>query len=383
VIDKIRTKIETIMTGSEKTRFFSVGSLLFALSLCYGYAVRLRENCYKKGILRLKKLPCKIISIGNITVGGTGKTPMTIKVAEIVKRLGYKVAVISRGYKGSLEKTGGIVSNGKTVLMGPDKAGDEPFMIASTLKDIPVVVWQNRFKAGCLVMDEFDSDVIVLDDSFQHLRLKRDIDLVLLDCRHPFGNNHLLPRGTLREPVSALLRGDAFIITRSDYAGDAIIAAFTDKLRNLTHGKPVFRSCHIPYVYKAAKEKKRSIHRSLQNILPCNLECLKDRKVVAFSGLALNSDFRLTIESLKCDLINFLEFPDHHNYSDTDLNRIYKTYLESKADFLLTTEKDYVRVAHRITWPIDPVVVNIKVSFGDDDEAFNTFIKKRLEEIVE
>ncbi len=378
MIDKIKRKIETIMTGSEKTGFFSVGSLLFALSLCYGYAVRLRENCYKKGILRSKELPCKIISIGNITVGGTGKTPMTIKVAKIVKRLGYKVAVISRGYKGSAEKTGGIVSNGKTILMGPDKAGDEPFMIASTLKDIPVVVGQNRFEAGCLAMDEFDPDVIVLDDAFQHLKLKRDIDLVLLDCRHPFGNNHLLPRGTLREPVSALLRGDAFIITRSDCAGDTVIATFTDKLRNLTRGKPVFRSCHIPNVYKVAKEKKRSIHRNLQNILPCNSEYLKEQKVFAFSGLAGNSDFRLTIENLKCDLIDFLEFPDHHNYSDMDLNTIYKAYLESKADFLLTTEKDYVRIAHRITWPVDLVVVNIEVSFGDDDKAFNTFIKDRL-----
>ena len=377
-MDKIRTKLETIMTGSEKTRFFSVGSLLFVLSLCYGYAVRLRENCYKKGILRSKNLPCKIISIGNITVGGTGKTPMTIKVAEIVKRLGYKVAVISRGYKGSAEKTGGVVSDGKTILMGPDKAGDEPFMIASKLNDIPVVVGQNRFEAGRLAIQEFDPDVIVLDDAFQHLRLKRDVDLVLLDCGHPFGNNHLLPRGTLREPVSAMLRGDAFVITRSDYAGDTILSTFTDKLRNLTHGKPVFTSCHIPNIYKAAK-KNRSIHRKLQDLLTYNPECLKERKVVAFSGLAGNSDFRLTIKNLKCDLIDFLEFPDHHNYSDIDLNRIYKSYLESKADFLLTTEKDYVRIAHRITWPVDLVVVNIEVSFGDDDEAFNAFIKKRLE----
>ncbi|MEA3279981.1 MAG: tetraacyldisaccharide 4'-kinase [Thermodesulfobacteriota bacterium] len=378
MLDKIRTKIETIMTGSEKTKFFSVGSLLFALSLCYGYAVRLRENCYKKGILRSRKLPCKIISIGNITVGGTGKTPMTIKVAEIVKRLGCKVAVISRGYKGSAEKTGGVVSDGKTILMGPDKAGDEPFMIASKLKDIPVVVGQNRFEAGRLAIQEFDPDVIVLDDAFQHLGLKRDIDLVLLDCGHPFGNNHLLPRGTLREPASAMLRGDAFIITRSDYAGDTILSTFTDKLRNLAHGKPVFRSCHIPNIYKAEKEKNRSIHRRLQDLLIYNPEYLKKRKVVAFSGLAGNSDFRLTIKKLKCDLIDFLEFTDHHNYSDIDLNRIYKSYLESKADFLLTTEKDYVRIAHRITWPIDLVVVNIEVSFGNDDEAFNAFIKKGL-----
>ncbi|MBU4464115.1 MAG: tetraacyldisaccharide 4'-kinase, partial [Proteobacteria bacterium] len=228
--DKIRTKIKSIMTGKDKTCFFSMGSFLFIISLAYGYAVKLREFCYKIGIVKSKRLLCAVISIGNITVGGTGKTPMTIKVAQIIRRLGYKVAIISRGYKGGAEKTGGIVSNGHTILMESDKAGDEPFMMASKLKDIPVVVGQNRYKAGWLAIKEFDPDVIVLDDAFQHLNLKRDIDIVLLDCEHPFGNAHLLPRGILREPISALKRSDAFVLTRFDSVSDYIRQAFVDKI---------------------------------------------------------------------------------------------------------------------------------------------------------
>jgi len=378
VIDKIKTKIETIMTGSEKTTFFSVGSLLFALSLCYGYAVRLRENCYKKGILRSKKLPCKIISIGNITVGGTGKTPMTIKVAKIVKRLGYKVAVISRGYKGSAEKTGGIVSDGETILMGPDKAGDEPFMIASTLKDIPVVVGQNRFEAGCLAMDEFDPDVIVLDDAFQHLDLKRDIDIVLLDCDSPFGNAHILPRGILREPISALKRGDAFVLTRSDSSPDYIRQATMDRIQNLVPGRPVFRSFHVPNLYKPANDKKSIPGIKLQNF---DSGLLNGRRVVAFSGLAGNSDFRRTVESLKCDLIDFFEFPDHHKYTEMDLQTIIQSSINAQAEFVLTTEKDYVRISGKTSWPVELVVVGIELFLGDYESPFVDFIKTRLQEI--
>ena len=160
------------------------------------------------------QLPCKVICIGNLTVGGTGKTPMTMHVAQELKRLGYNTAIVSRGYRGGAEGRGGIVSDGQSIQMGPEQAGDEPFMMARSLSGIPVIVGKNRYAAGMLAVSEFQSDVIVLDDGFQHLRLKRDIDLVLLDRLHPFGNSYLLPRGTLREPISSLERGSACILTR-------------------------------------------------------------------------------------------------------------------------------------------------------------------------
>jgi len=378
MIDEIRAKIKTIMTGSGKDRLFSFGSFLFMVSLVYGGAVKLREALYKNSVLGSKKLPCFVISIGNITVGGTGKTPMTIKVAQIIRRLGYKVAIISRGYKGGAEKTGGIVSNGHTIFMEPEKAGDEPFMMAAKLKNIPVVVGQNRCKAGRLAIQEFGPDVIVLDDAFQHLNLKRDIDIVLLDCRRPFGNAHLLPRGILREPISALKRSDAFVLTRFDSASDYIRQAAMDKIESLAPGKPVFRSFHVPNLYKPANDKKSMPCIKLQNFAP---GLLYGRRVVAFSGLAGNSDFRRTVESLKCDLIDFFEFPDHHKYTEMDLQRIIQSSINAQAEFILTTEKDYVRISGETLWPVEIVVVGIELSLGDDESAFIDFIKTRLKEI--
>ena len=377
---RIRKKIETIITENRKDRLFSFGSFLFMASLVYGGIVKLREFCYKAGIIKSKRLPCTIISIGNITVGGTGKTPMTIKVAQIIRNLGYKVAIISRGYKGGAEKTGGIVSNGHTILMEPDKAGDEPFMMASKLKDIPVVVGQNRFEAGCLTIQEFNPDVIVLDDAFQHLNQKRDIDIVLLDCGHPFGNNYLLPRGILREPISALKRGDTFVLTRSDSAPDYIRQVTVDKIKNLAPGKPVFRSFYVPNLYKPINNKNSMSGIELQNF---DSGLLHGRRVVAFSGLAGNNDFRRTVENLKCDLIDFFEFPDHHKYTKTDLQTIMQSSINAQAEFILTTEKDYVRISGETSWPVELVVVGIELSLGDDESAFIDFIKNRLEGIVE
>ena len=391
--EKIKTKIKTIMTGNRKDRLFSFESFLFMVSLVYGGAVRLREAFYKNSILKPKKLPCFVISIGNLTVGGTGKTPMTIYTAKLVKSLGYKVAIISRGYKGEAEKTGGIVSNGHTILMEPEKAGDEPFMMASKLKDIPVVVGQNRFEAGCLAIEAFDPDVIVLDDAFQHLNLERDIDIVLLDCGHPFGNNYLLPRGILREPISALKRGDAFVLTRSDSAPDYIRQAATDEIENLAPGKPVFRSFHVPNLYKPPPcpppsrgrvweggKKGNSYTIELQSFAP---DLLHERRVVAFSGLAGNNDFRRTVESLKCNLIDFFGFPDHHKYTEMDLQTIIQSSINGQAEFILTTEKDYVRIFGKTSWPVELVIIGIELSLGDDENAFVDFIKNRLEKIVE
>jgi len=376
---RIRKKIENIMTGKDKTCFFSIGSFLFIISLAYGYAAKLREFCYKTGIVKSKRLPCTVISIGNITVGGTGKTPMTIYVAKLVKRLGYKVAIISRGYKGGAEKAGGIVSNGHTIFMEPEKAGDEPFMMAAKVKNIPVVVGQNRHKAGRLAIKEFNPDVIVLDDAFQHLNLKRDIDIVLLDCGRPFGNTHLLPRGILREPISALKRSDAFVLTRFDSISDYIRQAFVNKIESLASGRPVFRSFHVSNLYKPANDKKSMPGIELQNFAP---DLLHGRRVVAFSGLARNSDFRRTVESLKCDLIDFFEFPDHHKYTEMDLQTIIQSSINAQVEFILTTEKDYVRISGKTSWPVELVVVGIELSLGDDENAFIDFIKNRLEPLL-
>ena len=198
----------------------------------------LRARLYEKGVLPSKTLPCRVVSIGNLISGGTGKTPMTILVARMIRDMGYRVVVLSRGYRGRMEKTGGVVSDGRTIFKGPDDAGDEPYLMARILTGIPVVVGQRRYEAGMMAVKRFKPDVIVLDDAFQHLRLKRDLNLVLLDSRSPFGNGHMLPRGLLREPLSALRRAHAVVYTRSE---QALTAPIRDRLRR---HQPIFYTTH-------------------------------------------------------------------------------------------------------------------------------------------
>ena len=247
---RIKKNIEKVITSDDNHGNGWFVHFLSMVSKVYGGAVKLRRNFYKQAVFKSKRLPCSIISIGNITVGGTGKTPMTIYVAKVVKQLGYNVAVISRGYKGKAEKIGGIVSDGKALLMTPEIAGDEPYMIAKRLNDVPVIIGRNRFEAGRQAISKFDPDVIVLDDGFQHLKLQRDLDLVLLDYRKPFGNGHLLPRGVMREPASALLNANAVILTRSDAVNGNEMSSSLKRLHFYERNKPVYRTFHHPFVYK-------------------------------------------------------------------------------------------------------------------------------------
>jgi len=367
------------MTGGLESRFLSFEHMLFIVSLVYGGLIKIRTEAYKQGIIKSKKLPCKVISIGNITVGGTGKTPMTIYVAELVQRLGYVVAVISRGYKGELEKIGGIVSNGKTVLMGSEKAGDEPFMLAGRLKNIPVIVGKDRFEAGMQAVKKFNPDVIVLDDAFQHLKLKRDINLVLLDAKRPFGNSNLLPRGILREPLSSLSRSNAFILTRTDIASGST-ESFTGINKYISF-RPIYRTTHTLYINKVVEGYKDKTCIDVSKKLSFDLNILKGKSVFAFSGIAKNEDFKRSIEKNSCNIKGFVGYPDHHSYSDTDLSDLLQSAMAKNADFILTTEKDYARIAHKIEWPIKLVVIGIKISFGKDENSFKNFISGRLKGI--
>lgn len=362
------------MTTGNERRFLFFRSLLYFLSISYGGLVKLREALYKKGILQAKKLPCPVISVGNITLGGTGKTPMTIYVAELIKRFGYRVAIISRGYKGAAEHVGGIVSDGRTVRMGPEQAGDEPFMIAKRLKKIPVVVGKNRYKAGMLAIREFNPDVLLLDDAFQHLKLRRDLDLVLLDSNAPFGNTHLFPRGTLREAPSSLARGDAVVLTRSEIGTPALF----DQIKRLVPGTPIFYSYHTPYIHKIVSGKKQEGQNG-RNITSENaFEIFKRKRIFAFSGIARNDDFRRTLETFECSLTGFRGYPDHYRYSSKELSKILSSATDHSADFIFTTEKDFVRIVHPIRWPIDLVVIGINISFKRNDNTFAEFLSSRL-----
>jgi tetraacyldisaccharide 4'-kinase len=371
-------KIEAIIWDNGVSSLFSLKFLFLLVSKVYGGAVKLRQDFYQKGFFKSKRLPCSVISIGNITVGGTGKTPMTIYVAQVVKQLGYRVAIISRGYKGKAEKVGGIVGDGHTLLMSCDSAGDEPYMMAKKLNNVPVIVGKDRFKAGMLAVKKFNTDVLVLDDAFQHMKLIRDIELMLLDYRCPFGNMYLLPRGPLREPIASLSRADGFILTRSEPSE----SVSWKTIGTIAGQRPMFRTFHVPYVRQIVKKNTSWYHNMFQDSFRNDLNSLIPPNVFAFSGLAKNQDFRRSFEVLKCNVVGFSGFPDHHRYSDQDLQKIIDSAKQSDADAIVTTEKDYVKIACRISWPMDLIVIGIKVGFEEED-IFVNFIKNKLEGLNE
>nr|MDA8403946.1 tetraacyldisaccharide 4'-kinase [Desulfobacteraceae bacterium] len=346
------------------------------LSWIYGLAVRLRSILYDKGIFKSHRLPCRVISVGNITVGGTGKTPVTMHVARLLRDAGYRIAVISRGYKGRAEKSGGIVSNSEAVLMTPEDAGDEPFMMAAGLKGVPVLVGRNRVAVGRVAVEAFHPDVIILDDGFQHRGLFRDMDIVLIDDASFSENMHFLPRGPLREPVSALKRADVMVLTRSSNP----LTPALDILARLAPGKPVFQSIHAPYVcgvIKAGGTPSGSGRAPAFGIFR-DVEWLKHAKVFVFSGIAKNQAFRDMVAGMAGAVAGEMAFPDHHPYTAADMHSIAAQAKTKSADFLVTTEKDYVKVHGRLRSPMDIVIIGIEASFDVQGMAFAGFIKDML-----
>jgi tetraacyldisaccharide 4'-kinase len=259
------------------------------ISVGYAGIQKLRGAWYQRQLSASKRLPCKVISVGNITVGGTGKTPMTMHVANRMKHFGYRAAVVSRGYKGGAEQTETVVSDGRQILIGPETAGDEPYMLACRLPGM---------------------DVIILDDGFQHMRLARDIDLVLLDYRQPFGNLHLLPRGTLREPMESLARADAFVLTRSTANPQSGSPSVADRLKSIAPYCPIFSSSHNPYFYSVPRRAKVSLADLTPQAISNLPDLLARRRVLAFSGIARNDDFKQSVDDFHCDVTRFFQFPE-------------------------------------------------------------------------
>ncbi|MEE9542968.1 MAG: tetraacyldisaccharide 4'-kinase [Thermodesulfobacteriota bacterium] len=303
-------------------------ALLSIMTVIYTVGVKTRLALYSKGILKAKIIPCMVISIGNITAGGTGKTPMTIHIARRLVKEGSKVVVLSRGYKGT-NKGIGIVSDGENVLMGPEEAGDEPCLIAEKLKGtgqegVPVIVGADRYLAGLLAIEKFKPDVIILDDGFQHIALARDKNIVLIDSDTELTKEKLLPSGTLREPIRSLRR--ARIIMIKDKTPDRTIDPYLKMI-----DKPV-----VAFAYEPSKLVK------LKGGGQRELSELKDKKVFIFSGIASPVSFERTIERLGALISGKKSFPDHYSFNRRDIDEIKE--LSKGAEFVITTEKDAVRL---------------------------------------
>ncbi|TAN64074.1 tetraacyldisaccharide 4'-kinase [bacterium] len=294
---------------------------LYFISVIYSVAVRIRAWFYVAGVFKSVRLGCKVISVGNITVGGSGKTPVTMHVAELLKKSGYKVLVLSRGY-GRSTKGMVVVSDGIQILRSPSESGDEPYLMATRLKGVPVVVGEDRVKAGKAAIELFKPDVIVLDDGFQHLRLCRDLNIALIDGAIGLGNGYLLPRGIMREGLPALLRADMLMVKGTALAPDV--------LRGINGpSKPLFNFTLAPQKFVDLKSGKD---------LP--LSSLKGARAVAVAGLASPEQFFKTVEGIGVKIVKRLAYPDHHAYIESDLQAMEA----DGAEVVITTEKDGVKL---------------------------------------
>ncbi|MCG6911986.1 MAG: tetraacyldisaccharide 4'-kinase [Deltaproteobacteria bacterium] len=369
----VKRHIEAIMRGETDAGPAWIPSALSAVAFLYAAGVKLRKSAYAKSWLKTRRLDCMVISVGNLTLGGTGKTPMTIYLARLLRSYGHRVVVINRGYKGTAQERGGVVSDGKVVSMQASACGDEAFMMAGSLKNVPVLVGRDRHAVGKKAIELFNPQVILLDDAFQHVRLYRDLDLVLLDAEKPFGNGRLFPRGTLREETAALNRSSAVVLTRAD--GDT--ARQADAVGRIAPGKPVFQSRHQPFIAHVIPGKRDAGSAIRPAEESGSLQILRGRSGYLFSGIADNTRFYRTVEAAGNRVCGASFFEDHHRYAPRELETIIESAIESRAGLIVTTEKDLSRIPPGVEWPVDLVAVGVEIHFPDD--TFDRYIRQRLE----
>lgn len=310
---------------------------LYGAAWCYGVIVRIRAWCYRRGWLRSVRLPCRVISVGNVTVGGTGKTPTVILFTEWLQAKGQRVAILSRGYKRVSAVPQLLVSNGVKIVASSSESGDEPFLMAHRCPQAIVAVGADRVALGQWVLEQFHVDCMILDDGFQHRALYRDVDLVLLDATDGVGLDALLPAGRLREPLDGTGRASAVVITRADSPAD--VAAIRDRLRAIAF--PLENTMEIVFepecIVSVVTQEQQSVSWG------------RHKKVWLVSGIGNSQSFRRSAESVGMDIIGETVFEDHHGYSPSDVKRVRVAMQVHEHTIVLTTEKDAVKVVSLLT----------------------------------
>ncbi|MDQ2731188.1 MAG: tetraacyldisaccharide 4'-kinase, partial [Armatimonadota bacterium] len=314
--------------------------LLLPLSWLYSVVIETYKLLFTVGLLKRVHLPCRVVSLGNLTMGGVGKTVAVQAAALALQRAGIRCVILSYGYRAGSKGDYAVVSDLDGVLMGPEEAGDEACMLASALPGIPVIIGKRRPLSGAAAVRLFQPDVILLDDGFQHWRLARDVDLVLLDARRPLGNGRVFPAGILREQAASLRRAGGCILTRCDSATAVELEAARETLNRLAPGSPVLGTSHVigtPYLVPTGPRR---------GLPPPHQRELWQQAGVRFcavSGIGQNSAFLASLLEAGYIVPASLEFPNHHQYNPIDVCAILRQAEE--LDAVVTTEKDAVKLA--------------------------------------
>jgi tetraacyldisaccharide 4'-kinase len=350
MIEKTDTRLE---------RLFFFGR---PLSPLYGFLMALRSNLYLKGIFKQHRLEVPVISVGNLLMGGTGKTPLVQYIAKLLQQHNRKPAILSRGYKGSATAAINVVSNTTDILLTAAEAGDEPRLLAEKLPGIPVITGKKRFTTGRFAIDSSGVDTLILDDGFQHMALKRNLDLVLFSGMKLLGNGRVLPGGELREPLAALNRADAFIISSSDEEQDGDVKEFLSFLEALHPEKPIFTCTYEP-------EKMLIQIYNGKNYTISHVEAGKI-PLYGFCGIARPESFKKTLEKTGMKLTGFQEYGDHHTYSAADIQSLLIEAKNSGAAGLATTEKDLVKLRDLLPRDFPLIVVPVHLRLGEKFDQF-------------
>ena len=290
--------------------------ILRVFSLIYTLVIRLRNLGFFLRILRSRKVQAKVISIGNITTGGTGKTPIVMWLARMVAQKNLKVAILTRGYA---SKAGAL--------------GDEPAMLARNCPQASVIVNSNRYKGALKAIKEQGCKVLIMDDGFQHRKLKRDLDIIAIDATCAFGYNKMLPAGLLREPAKALKRAHAVIITRYDQVSTETILQIRNKIKKINSKLVICNATHEQTYAKMFKGKKYTIPE------------LREKKIYAFCGIGNPQAFFNKLSSNGLNIVGEKIFNDHHNFNPEDMQKIVKKAKNAEADIILSTQKDWIKAA--------------------------------------
>jgi tetraacyldisaccharide 4'-kinase len=350
------------------------GAFLQACSYLFSGIVQLRWWLYRNRILRDQPLGCLVVVVGNLTVGGTGKTPVVEKFARALRDRGRKVAILSRGYKSKApplwkkwwfwlnhteDAPPRVVSDGENVLLDSELAGDEPYMLARNLPGVVVLVDKDRVKAGAYAIKRFGCDTLVLDDGFQYLPLKGRLNLLLVDKTNPFGNGFLLPRGILREPIKHLKRASYVFLTKSKGVRDDELETM---IRRFNPDAEIIECAHKPQYLQRLDGEER---------LP--LSALAGRRIGAFSGIAAPESFEGFLRETGARLGYAKRFLDHHRFTAEELQTVFQEALQAKVEMLITTEKDAVRITSPDTIPLPCYYLRLEIDIlrgaADFDEA--------------
>lgn len=332
--------------------------------MIYGKIINLRNALYERGVFAAHALGAKTVSVGNITVGGTGKTPLVAFVAQVLAEKGEKVCILSRGYGRKNAKSRVLVADGENVLAKAEFAGDEPFELADKLRGKAFVIADaNRVAAARWAIEKFNVTAFVLDDAFQHRRARRDLNIVCIDATNPFGNYKLLPFGILREPLENLRRADAIVITRANLSNE--IEKLVNELSKYANC-PIFPAANkISNVTELENFSARAEDRKLK---------VRNRAAFAFCALGNPENFFSQLKSEKFNVAATRKFPDHHFYTAKDAAEIEQAARAAGAEILLTTAKDAVKLKD-FKFQTPCFVVETEMNF-EDEKAFREMIER-------